>query len=105
VYIISSTEKDKGYVRITFAGKKEDSKVYRMETAIKTISPGVVLRGNSHLRRGQSIVVNEGSEGYEAVVGRVSVSHDGEEKKENISTDYYQPEPRIIEVGVTSGKK
>ncbi|MHB8156076.1 MAG: VanW family protein, partial [Desulfocucumaceae bacterium] len=51
VYIISSTEKDKGYVRITFAGKKEDSKVYRMETAIKTISPGVVLRGNSHLRR------------------------------------------------------
>lgn len=105
VYIISSAVKDKGFVKVVIAGKKEGNTFYRLEPQVKTIAPGMVLKSNPHLKRGQSRVQAAGSPGFEASVYRVSVNGDKEEKRELISKDYYQPEPKIVEVGVTQGRR
>ncbi|MCL5058217.1 MAG: VanW family protein [Actinobacteria bacterium] len=104
VYIISSAVKDRGYVKVIIAGKKEGSSFYRIEPQVKTISPGIVIKSNPRLKRGQSMVIDPGSPGFEALVYRVSVNGDNEER-ELISKDYYQPEPKIVEVGVTQGRR
>ena len=104
VYIISSAVKDRGYVKVVIAGKKEGSSFYRIEPQVKTISPGIVIKSNPRLKKGQSRVLDGGSPGFEASVYRVSVNGDNEER-ELISKDYYQPEPKIVEVGVTQGRR
>ncbi|MFZ5647499.1 MAG: G5 domain-containing protein [Bacillota bacterium] len=71
-----------------------------IDTEVKTVSPGIMLRGSKVLSRGESAVVSEGSPGFEAKVYRVSSMENGEEKRELISHDHYAPEPRILEVGM-----
>jgi vancomycin resistance protein YoaR len=105
VYIISTAVKDKGFVKVVIAGKKEGNAFYRIEPQVKTIAPGIVLKSNPGLKRGQSRVLEGGSPGFEASVYRVTVNGVDEEKRELISKDYYQPEPKIVEVGVTQGRR
>jgi len=102
IYIISSAVKDKGYVKVVIAGKKEGSSFYRIEPQVKTISPGIIMKSNPRLKSGQTRVLDRGSPGFEASVYRVSVYGDNEQR-ELISKDYYQPEPKIVEVGVSQG--
>lgn len=100
VYIVSSTEPDMGYVKVIIVGKKQNNLIFKIDSVIKTTSPGIVIKGDDRLWRGQSVVVSEGSPGFEASVYRHSLDENGEEKKELISHDIYLPEPKIIEVGI-----
>lgn len=100
VYVFSATGPEDGYVRVVIIGKKKNNTVYRVESEVKTVTPGIVLRGSPGLSKGESVVVNEGSPGFEAWIFRVSVSESGEESKELMSQDYYPPEPKILNVGM-----
>lgn len=100
VYIHSAAGPDDGYVKVLIIGKKQDNTVYRIDSEVKTVSPGIVLRGSQDLLRGEPVVASEGSPGYEALVYRVAVTEGGEEERELISLDYYSPEPKILDVGM-----
>jgi len=100
VYIISSTEPDQGHVKVVIVGKKQNNLIFKIDSVVKTTSPGIVIKGNNSLRRGQSVVVSEGSPGFEASVYRYSLAEDGVEKKELVSHDIYLPTPKIVEVGI-----
>ncbi|MCL6477705.1 MAG: VanW family protein [Peptococcaceae bacterium] len=99
VYIIASAEPANGYVKVAIVGHKEQNTVYKVETEVKTISPGIVMRSNSRLKPGQTKSITEGFPGFDVSVFRVSVSEGGKERRELISNDYYPPESKIIEVG------
>ncbi|MCL5935775.1 MAG: VanW family protein [Firmicutes bacterium] len=99
VYIISSSEPGGGSVNITIAGKKESNTIYKVDTDVKTITPGIIIKSNPRLKRGQSQVIAGGLPGFDVLVYRVSVFQDREGVKELISHDYYPPEPRVVEVG------
>lgn len=105
VYIISSGETGDGYVKVAIIGKKEDNTIYKIETEVKTTSPGMVMKSSSRLKPGQSVVVAEGSPGLEIAVYRVSVLEGAGETRELISNDNYLPEPMIVEVGLSSGER
>ncbi|MFZ5642974.1 MAG: VanW family protein [Bacillota bacterium] len=105
VYIMSTAVKEKGYVKVLITGKKEGKNFYRIKSDVKTISPGIVIKSNPGLKRGQSRVVTEGAPGYEASVYRLYFNGDIEEARELISKDYYQPDPKVVEVGFVTGKR
>lgn len=100
VYILSTTGPDEGYVKVVIIGKKQDNTIYKVVSEVKTVSPGIVLRGSRSLSKGESVVVNQGSPGYEVLVYRISVTESGEEKRELVSSDIYPPEPRIVDTGM-----
>ncbi|MFZ5634350.1 MAG: VanW family protein [Bacillota bacterium] len=99
VYIITSTEPANGYVKITIVGHKEQNTIYKIETAVKTIPPGIVMKSNSRLKPGQTNNISEGSPGFDVSVFRVLVFEGGKVRRDLISNDYYPPDPKIIEVG------
>lgn len=105
VYIILSGGTEDGYVRAVIAGRKEENTLYRIETEVKTVSPGMVMKSSSHLGPGQSVVAGGGSPGFEVTVYRVSVPEGGGERRELISSDSYPPEPMVVEVGLLSGER
>lgn len=100
VYIMSTSGEPDGYVRVTIAGHKENNNIYRVETEVKTISPGIEIKENPRMAPGKSRDVSQGSPGFEVSVFRVSVAESGEESRELISKDYYPPEPKVLEVGL-----
>ncbi|MFZ5651717.1 MAG: VanW family protein [Bacillota bacterium] len=100
VYIHSTTGPEDGYVKVVIIGKKQGNTVYRIDSEVRAVSPGIVLRGSQSLLRGETVVASEGSPGYEALIYRVSVTEGGEEKREFISRDYYSPDPKILDVGM-----
>lgn len=102
VYIISSVNVGDGSVKIALAGKRQQNIVYRVETETKGVLPEVVMKSSPWLRKGQSNVVDEGSPGYEVTVYRVEVTVTGEERREQISDDYYPPDPKVVEMGTSS---
>lgn len=105
VYIFSSGETRDGYAKVVVIGKKENNIVYKIDTEVKTTSPGMVMKSSSSLMTGQSVVVTEGSPGFEVSVYRVSVIEGEGEKRELVSHDNYLPEPMIVEVGLSSGER
>lgn len=100
VYLIASAETGKECVKIIIIGKKEDNAIYKIETDVKTVSPGMVMKSSSLLKPGHSAVAADGSPGFEVSVYRVSVIEGEGEKRELISHDSYLPEPMIVEVGL-----
>lgn len=105
VYIFSSADLEEGVVRVTIIGKKEENTVYRIESEVMTIHPETVVSNNSSLAPGRSNVVSEGSPGFDVMVYRVTLKAGGKESRELLSDDYYPPEPRVVEVGPSPGKR
>ncbi len=103
VYIMSSGDADGGSVRVAVIGRKSGKAAYIITTESKTISPGMVIRSNPGLRAGESAVAAHGSPGFEVSVYRISVIEGTEGERELISHDFYPPEPRVIEIGISSG--
>lgn len=104
VYIISSDESEDGSVKITILGKRKENTIYKLDSQVKIIPPGIVMKSSPWLMPGQSVTAREGSPGFEVSVYRVVVFEGGSEKKELISDDFYPPDPKVVEVGLTSGR-
>lgn len=66
MYIHSTSGPDDGYVKVVIIGKKQGNTVYRIDSEVRAVSPGIVLRGSQSLLRGEPVVASEGSPGYEA---------------------------------------
>lgn len=105
VYIMSSVASEDGSVKITIVGKRKENTIYQLDSQVKIVPPGIVMKSSPWLKPGQSVTTDEGSPGFEVSVYRVVVFEGGTEKKELISDDFYPPEPKVVEVGLSSGRK
>lgn len=100
VYIIASPEEGNGTIKISMIGVKEDRRVYVFDTEETVITPGIIIKSSSRLKHGQTAVIHQGSPGYDVMVYRVFVDEYQDEVREQVSRDYYPPEPKVIEVGL-----
>jgi vancomycin resistance protein YoaR len=98
VYISSQVEAGTLTVRI-FGAEKNDGRSVRIISEKKLIEPQVVIVPDNTLAEGETKVISEGKPGYEARVYREVFINGRVESKTQISSDYYQPEDKIIHVG------
>ena len=64
----------------------------------KEISPSIKFESDSKIEKGDSIMIQEGTPGYEVTTWRIYYKNNQEEKREKISVDIYHPQPTIYKV-------
>ena len=99
VYLVASVWSEEGLLEVEIIGQRKDGIRYDLKTEVNTVSPETVVKNNSLLQPGESLLVSQGYQGYRVKVYRVWLTGGNSVKNEVISEDYYPPEPSIIEIG------
>ena len=64
----------------------------------KEISPSIKFESDTEIEKGDSIMIQEGSPGYEVTTWRIFYKNNQEINRENLGVDIYHPQPTIFKV-------
>jgi len=98
IYVSSMVEYGKLSIRIFGAGKN-DGHLVRITSEKTAISPNVITYQDNTLPEGETKIKNPGKTGYKVWVYRESVVGDRVESRTLISSDYYEPEDKVVIIG------
>lgn len=95
VYVSARVEGDT--LTVAVLGKNNDGLFYTLEPRIvETVSPPELRVEDSSLAFGETVVEEEGREGYIVELWRLARDREGETFQERVNHSIYQPVPRLI---------
>lgn len=99
VYISTRVEGDT--LTVAVLGKNHDDLFYTLESRIiETIPPPVLQVEDSSLPPGETVVEEEGKNGYIVELWRLARDREGQIFPERVNRSIYQPVPRLLRTGV-----
>lgn len=104
IYIASEVSNNQ--VTIFIFGKKQaKSAEITIETSSKTLGYETLIKQDASLPLGKEVVESVGQKGFEVTTYRVKSVNGKEVSRENLSSDEFKPENRVIRVGSKSLSK
>ena len=94
-----------GRLTVLILGKRQKGVTYKIVRSVEKLSePAVKQIPDPNLPENVQKVVDKGSKGYRVVVWRLRVENGVVTKRERISSDIYQPQPRLVRTGKAKRK-
>ena len=98
IYIISETINNQITVSI-FGKRVANAAEIRIEATSKSLGYSTIIKQDSSLPLGREIIESSGQKGFEVTTYRVKMTNGKEISRENLSSDEFKPEDRVIRVG------
>ena len=98
IYIIS--EVFNNHITVSIFGKQiPNAAKIHIETASKSLGYNTIIKQDNSLALGKKIIQSSGQEGFDVQTYRVKTINGQEISRENLSSDEFQPDDRIIRIG------
>lgn len=98
IYIASEVFSD--HITVSIFGKRIlNSAEIRIETTSRSLGYNTLIKQDDSLALGKKIIESVGQKGFEVTAYRVKTSNGQEISRENLSSDEFKPEDRIIRIG------
>lgn len=101
IYILSEVSKNQ--ITVSIFGKRiANAAEIHIETTSKSLGYNTIIKQDSSLALGREIVESAGQRGFEVTAYRVKIVNGQEISRENLSSDEFKPDDRVIRVGTKS---